>query len=140
MVRWLASISTCSWVRGDDTNHCMNTSASAKPNSLAVEFVWRSRSRQRSRGKCRPILVATNSLNCDNRLSGRLSFIPCLTCLPKRFPACLCHVSRQGRLQHPPFIERKKLVEVADQNQAVFQLCHTVNAVSYTHLRAHETR
>src|SRR5713226_8665202 len=91
----------------------MHDSVSAKPNSRAAEVIPRSRSCQRSRGKCKPIHAATKSLSWDNCTSDAVRVMPYLS-------GCL-----QCPVQCFLFFQGKKLAEVVNKAQTVFEFRYT---------------
>src|ERR1039457_6176655 len=114
-------------VSGADNSQRAHDSRSEKLKSGAAAAIPRSRSPQRSCGKYRPVCVATNSLSCDNNEEGNVGRMFCL----KREMWGACFASRgferqifrcpvfQRLVQRTFFFQRKKFVQVVDEDQAI---------------------
>ena len=98
----------------------MHDLPSSISNSRDAALTPRSKSRQRSFGKCRPILAAMKALSRERCLSGMSLVNFTLFILQKS--SILSH----GCIERSFLFQREKFVEVMNEKHSIFKRCHTV--------------
>src|SRR5688572_23453242 len=110
MVRWWASTSSCSFFKGVDKKHSAHAAISSKPSSCVALASPRSRSDQRSGGKCRPIVCAMNALTSAHEMLALDTL--------RRLP-------RHRRVESMHLIQRQKIFQIMDQHESVLDPGHS---------------
>src|SRR5262245_36869805 len=102
----------CRLVKTDEVRNRAHVSPSEQEKAGAAAWSLRSRSSQRSGGKCSPISDSMRTLNCESKIGE----IPLSTSAPSR----LCQRSIKRLL----LIQGEKSVQVVDKNQSISEPDH----------------